>query len=672
MIDPDPIPFADVPPPGATAPERPTPASAPIVVKRDEAERKSRRIGRGFAILLTIAACTLHGIAVWKGMGGAEGLSNAWPLWRDDHPLYYHSALVTRSFLAQSGTTAGYDPSFMSGYAKSVVFPASSTLPELVVWAFGGQRPELAYKLYVLISTALVPWLVAAACWIWRIRAGGVATAVLLFLAYLWTDFPINYASLGMVPYLLAIPLSLVATGAFGRFLDAGGSGRWLAASLLCAGAFLVHLTSAMIIAPAGAVAYIASWAGLKFTRHLGVWLLPLVVLATNAFWWLPGLWLSETKGASDFVFRHPEGALLRIVRIAIGESPIEVILVTLGLPGLVLLSRRHRGLGAALWGFCAAGFFWGYLASDIRSLDFLQPGRHTYAFYTALTVAVGAGFFPFLEKLRPTKFGPFRLDHWALAAAVLIGVRILVMPLVGSVQLRIGGAETFLMSKPSATLLWVVDGVKRHAKPGDRVLYEESGFDVQGIPDPYQHGRFSGLIPERVGVELIGGPYLHAALQTNFTQFGEGKLFGMVDWDRDFFVKYARLYRPSLMVCWTPRARRFCQSNPDLAKILEDDGTLLIARISGFEGDAVRGSARVAAAPGRLTVREMSPDLDGSVVLRYHSVPSLQAHPAVPVDATYEEGDPVPFIRLRPSPGVSEVELEMIPPVRIPWASGR
>jgi hypothetical protein len=560
----------------------------------------------------------------------------------------------------------------MSGYPKSVVFPASSTLPELVVWAFGGARPERAYKLYVLVATALVPWLVAAGCLAWRLSAGASATAVLLFLAYLWTDFPINYASLGMVPYLLAIPLSLVATGAFGRFLDAGGFGRWLIASALCSAAFLVHLTSAMIIAPAGAIAYAASRSGMGVRRHLGVWLLPAVVLALNAFWWLPALWLSGTKGASDFVFRHPEGALHRIVAIATGEAPIEAILAALGLPGLFATARRGRGLGAALWGFCLAGFFWGYLASDFRGLDFLQPGRHTYAFYAGLSVAAGAGFFAFLERLRPETLGRIRLDRWAMIAAALIAVRILAVPLAASVRMRVAGPDPFLSSRPSATLLRLVDAVKRYTKPGDRVLYEESGFDVQGIPDPYQHGRFSGLMPWRAGVELIGGPYLHAALLTNFTQFGEGRLFGVEDWDRDVFVKYARLYRPGLMVCWTPRARRFCQSNPDLATVLEDDGVILIARISGFEGDAIRGKADVTAEPGRLTVRAMAPDLDGTVVLRYHSVPSLQARPAVPVDATFEEGDPAPFIRLRPSPGVSEVELEMIPPVRIPWAPGR
>jgi hypothetical protein len=219
--------------------------------------------------------------------------------------------------------------------------------------------------------------------------------------------------------------------------------------------------------------------------------------------------------------------------------------------------------------------------------------------------------------------------------------------------------------------LLWVVDRVKRHVKPGERLLYEEGGFDLPGVPDPYQRGRFSGLLPGRTGVEVLGGPYLHAALTANFTQFGEGALFGSTNWDRDHFVRYARLYRPAAILCWSPRARRFCQSNPDLVQIRDDDGTLLIGRVLGFEGDAIDGSARVTAEPGRLRVREMSPGVDGSILLRYHFVPSLRARPEVPLEPRFEEGDPVPFIRLRPPPGASEVELEMVGPLSVPWPRG-
>ena len=260
------------------------------------------------------------------------------------------------------------------------------------------------------------------------------------------------------------------------------------------------------------------------------------------------------------------------------------------------------------------------------------------------------------------------RFDRWAMASALLIGLRVFGPSLIESLRVRLLAGEPFLSSRPSPRLLWVVDRVKTHVKPGERLLYEEGGKDLPGIPDPFQRGRFSGLLPERTGVELIGGPYLHAALTTNFTQFGEGALFGKVNWDRDDFVKYARLYRPSAILCWSPRARRFCRSNPDLITILDDDGALLIGRVLGFGGDAIEGRATVTAEAGRLRVRDLTPGVDGSIVLRYHSVPCLRARPPVPLELRQEEGDPVPFIGLRPPSGTREVELEMVAPFQGPF----
>ena len=245
---------------------------------------------------------------------------------------------MTRSFLKSSWTTAGYDPSFMAGYAKSVVFPSSSTLPELAIAAFGGDHPEYAYKIYVLISAAAVPCLIALACVMWRIPVAGASVAVLLDLLYIWTDFPINYVTFGMLPYFLAVPVGLAATGAFARFLARGGPIHWLVTAVLMSMAFLFHLTVAMVIVlPAAAGGLRCRKPAprrsdqddnrldrrrervfvspvdeperkLAFASHLAVWALPIVVLAVNAFWWLPGIWLASTKGASDFAFAHPEG----------------------------------------------------------------------------------------------------------------------------------------------------------------------------------------------------------------------------------------------------------------------------------------------------------------------------------------------------------------------------
>ncbi len=205
------------------------PVAGPTIAATADPERGrfSRLAGRWLAPTVGFLLAFTHGLAIWIGLGGYAGLTNGWPLWKDDHPLYFHSALVTRSFLADSFTTAGYDPAFMSGYAKSVIFPASSTLPELVIAAFGGKRPDLAYKVYVLLSAAAYPWLIALACRFFGVRGDGARRPLSPWpLAYVWTDWPINYVAFGMLPYFLGIPLALAATGAFARYLCAGPSRR--------------------------------------------------------------------------------------------------------------------------------------------------------------------------------------------------------------------------------------------------------------------------------------------------------------------------------------------------------------------------------------------------------------------------------------------------------------
>jgi hypothetical protein len=633
------------------------------------------------ATALAGALCLLHGYAVWIGLDGREGLLGAWPLAKHDHPLYFHSSLVTREFLRQSGTTAGYDPSFMAGYAKSIIFPASSTLPELVVAAFGEDRPVLAYKLYVLVSVAAVPWFVLIAAR--RLGPpGGAApmTAVLLFLVYLWTDFPIQYATYGMVPYLIAVPLAMAALGSLTALLECGRRRDAPAAAVYCWAAVLVHFTTAMVLVPAALVAYLARSRhapSMSRRQHWGFWLVPVVVVVGNVFWWWPGPWLAATKGPSGFAFAHPEGVFARLLKVFTTEAAIQPILWALGLPGLVLLARRTPVAAVGLAGFATAGFAWGYAAGAFRFLDFLQPGRHTYALYTALAAASGATIAIGIGRLkRPLRVlavlgGSLilaRLSGGALvdAAALNLGnpfprLTRWADPVLAT-RLRFRKIDPFLSSRPTPTLRWVVDRVKRHVRAGERLLYEEGGFSVAGLVEPFGEGRYSGLIPYFApGVEVLGGPYLHAALATNFTQFGEGRLFGKEDWTRADFERYARLYRPSAILCWSPRSRSFCRSHPDIITILEDTGSLLIARVRGFEGVTIEGQAAATAEPGRLHVRPGG-ELDDPPVLRYHFVPHLRANPPTRLEPVFQGDDPVPFIGLRPPAGGTTIGLS-IPP---------
>jgi hypothetical protein len=621
-------------------------------------------------ILATFALCVAHGWAIWHASGGSQELLSPWPLARDDHPVHFHYTTITPRFLRSSGTTAGYDPSFMSGYAKSVIFPQSSSFLEIVAFLSPGASPPVRYKLTVFFMVSSLPWLVALAGWAVGARPWAQAIGVCLYLNYIWGDFPINYAGWGMTTYILVVPLALVTAAILFRYVERGGWYWWLAAVCSSSLVLLAHPTAPMIVVPAALAAYAYACARpdsyLTWKRHLGFWSIGLLALLMNAFWWLPGLWLSSTAGESGFVFAHPEpigGRLLKIFHAAPPgrpEPPIESALWFVGLPGLVLLVKARPFVGYTALAFVGTGFFWGYLAGGFRSLDFLQPGRQTYAFYTALALVSGVSLSAFVGAL-------FRRQRaLGIASAILLAGLFwwwLHAHLDRSLRSHLNPVQPMLSSRPAPQLQWVVNRLKKYVRPGDRLLYEEGGFDIRGLRDPFQfglqHGRYSGLIPYLVpGVELLGGPYLHVALKTNFTQFGEGRLFGKEEWTDNDFRRYAKLYRPSAILCWTPRSTHFCRTHPDLIQVVEDDGVLLIGRVLGYEGSAIRGEAEVRAEPGKLRVRVLSGELDGLAVLRYHFVPCLRSSPSVPLVPVYLEDDPVPFIGIRPTP--FEVTIEM------------
>ncbi len=258
-------------------------------------------------------------------------------------------------------------------------------------------------------------------------------------------------------------------------------------------------------------------------------------------------------------------------------------------------------------------------------------------------------------------------MGRWAALATLLIAFRVFGPSLQFSVETRLLRGEPFLSSRPN-DLRILVERLKSFVKPGDRLLYEEAGKFEPGELDPFRGRRFSGLLPHLIsGIELIGGPYLHASLKTNFTQFGEGILFEKKRWTRQDFDRYARLYRPTAIVCFSPWAKAFCEANGDRVEIVVRQGPLLIGRIKGFEGNAILGKATVEAKPGRLIVREAIPDLDGRVVLRYHFTPCMRIRPSATIEPVSLEDDPVPFIALRPngsSRGPWTIDLDFSPRV--------
>ncbi|RUL88434.1 hypothetical protein TsocGM_06880 [Tautonia sociabilis] len=634
-----------------------------------------------------------HGMLCVAMLGGWSQIISTWPVPMHDHPMHFHNAIVTRSFLNQNGTTAGYDPYFMSGYAKSVVSDPSGTLIEVWVALFGGDNPARAYKLLLLLAMAMAPVLVALAILRWGGNGDAACFGTGLFLVYLWTDFPLSYAGLGMISFFLVVPLGVLVLSLVERYLARGGLLRWLLGVTGGCLLLLVHPLCVLTVAPA----ILASTAWMirarnrmdpkpGWSRHLGLWLMPPIVLAANAFWWLPAVSLRETRDPRGLGFYHTEpvwqrlGQILGLVEPV--QGPIQAVLLAGAAVGLAAMGGKRRSSAVALGVFVGAAFFWGYLAGAFRQFDPMEPGRNTFALYTGAAVAAGIGWSSVRARLRSS---PGRLDRWAAVGLMLVGIRLFAPAMLGGISARVGrdavprvrwevgeppqvrfwsptGTPPELASTPREDQRWIVDQVKEHFGPGDRIFYEEGGRATEGLVDPFGGRRFGGLLPTLAGVEVVGGPFLHVPVRENHTQFGMGRLCGEERWGREEFERYARLYGPEGIVCWSPLARQVVRENPDRFEILVERGPMIIAKVLGFEGDAIRGDAEVEATAGRLEVRPIAADVDGMIVLRYHSVPGLRSDPPGLLRAVEEPGDPVPFIGLASPEGPVTIEWDATP----------
>ena len=203
-----------------------------------------------------------HGLAIWTGMGGREGLTNGWPLWRDDHPLYYHSALVTRAFLQQTGTTAGYDPCSWPAMPRAWSFPPRQRFPN---WSSGPSGVIVRSWLTSFTSWArrvALPWFVALAAAAWGLRMRARRSGGTVLFAVRLDRFSNQLCRFRHAALSAGDPPGPAGYGCVRPVPVHGGFLWWLLAALAMSLAVLVHLTAAMIVAPAAAAAYLAACVG--------------------------------------------------------------------------------------------------------------------------------------------------------------------------------------------------------------------------------------------------------------------------------------------------------------------------------------------------------------------------------------------------------------------------
>ena len=206
-------------------------------------------------------------------------------------------------------------------------------------------------------------------------------------------------------------------------------------------------------------------------------------------------------QGGADFAFTHPEGVFGRLGQIvddrgadrerALGGWPAGP-----GRPGAARPGRGGRPAGRS-WRPGSSGAT--SPAASGRSTSSSRAGTPTPSTRRP-ALAGGVGVDRDLARGSGAR-GAGRLDRWlALGGGRWSGSGCF-GPSRGRRRVRTRFAARAVPVEPAlAPAALGGRRVKRHVQPGERLLYEEGGMALPGFPDPFQGGRYSGLLalPDR------------------------------------------------------------------------------------------------------------------------------------------------------------------------------
>ncbi len=575
------------------------------------------------------------------------------PFTINDHPLHYYYSQITADFFALRHSFWGYDPYFMAGYAKTMIFPTGCTLPELVAVVFG-RGSVRAFRWFVASTIFLPPILLGLAARQIARSWGAFMLGFCLSVVWVWCGWPISYVMWGMAPFILSVATSVLAGSVLAAWLDEPSAKMLIAGGTLATIAVVAHPCSPVILALMLLPAYAARARDMNWRRHLTAWSLPATVILLWSPWWLPAWRLRDTFGSTEtgFVNANIGGRLLELAQTWLGMDPRfreEAALLLAGAAAAVSLWGVGRARYCAVVGGAAAFFVFTYFGSAVEWVWKLQPGRYTQPLYAVLIVIVGAGWSRIASDLakRP----------WRLRAVVTIAVSILCSVagagLVGPkvVAYLSHGPRPPFPTQLSPPVRELIDFLRVNIDSSGRVLFEDRGGADLGGFEPFQGTNPSALLPILAPGQYIGGPYLNTHLATNFTQFGDFKFFGrpVQTIDRETFDRYARLYNVRWLVAWSPPIQQLADRNPDQFLPRGQFGYLRVYELTRDPNWAIVGTASVMARPDRLEVRDAAPDEHGTLILSYHWVSTLRSSESL-VPITLGD-DPVPFIGVRNAP---------------------
>jgi hypothetical protein len=624
---------------------------------------------RVIAVTITLAVLVFHVRETVVGFPLGFNENRPLPFTQHDHPFHYYYSQLTADFFARRGAFWGYDPNFMAGYAKTLIFPTGCTLSELVAVVFGKDSVR-AYRVFVAACAFLPPVFLGFAA---RVLAGRWSAAMLAFglsVVWVWCGWPWAYVRWGMGPFVLSITASVLTGSLLASWLDEPKPRTLVAGGVLAALATIAHPCSPVILVLMLWPAYVAQARELGWRRHVAAWAVPAIALLLWSPWWVPAWRLRDTFGSTEtgFVNVNIGGRLIELATAGVQFREESALLVA-GVAAAVSFWGIGRARFCALVLGAAQLFVLTYFGSAIAWIWKLQPGRYTQPLYAALVVIVAVGWIRLMHRLHEQ---PWRRRDWAAliltSICSLAGVVLVAPKLVGYLSY---GSRPRLDAKLPPQIRDLVAFLRTRADASGRVLFEDHGDLDLGFIDPFSGANPSALLPLLAPAQYVGGPYLKTHLKTNFTQVGDGNFFGRdlakQSVDRTTFEQYAELYNirwvvlrsspvteqeligrgapKDLATYWSAPLWRLAEANPELFHPRATFGYIRVYELSRKPNWAVIGRADVAAAPDVLTVSAAEPDADGRLVLSYHWISTLRS--TVPLRPVFLADDPAPFIEV-------------------------
>lgn len=594
----------------------------------------------GRALVVGVLAATLA-VHLWVTAGtiAPASLLTPEPFTGDDYALHAGRAAIVAAELPRTGRLWVYDTTIMAGYPLgATVFDLDNVGIAAWMALLGPLGAGRAFKLGVWLCLVLAPLGIFAAAR--RLGSAAdeavaaaaattvVAASAITFRLGMFANFGVAYLAV-LVVALAARHLERPRTGSFLTLVAVGTLGLWL------------HVFLGILVLVPCTVLVLLHARRTPGRTLLHATLVAAALVALSAPWLVPFLRFAPVLGWDYPHHFFQTGPLATAWRALTPLAGWPLFLLGLGAVGFLgWAGRAGRPLAIAYGVWIAILLAAALQGSRIPFVGRFEPAHLIQPASFALAPLAGIGAVTLVRAGLVRLGGPPAL---AVVLAPLLFVPHLVAARVATAPLP---PIATLPSEATAFAGWL----RTFTDPSARVLLEdrlhlERPRLDRDVPDhPYFGGHLLAMLPALLDRETIGGPYPEMPIAPHRADLRSAVFFGapLATWTPAAFAAQLERYNIGWIVVWSTPARRYLEAQSELVEPLASLGHFHAFRRRGAPSWVLEGSARVAAGPNTIEVRDTS---SGRVVLKYHWYPGFCSDPPLPV-GPYEAPElAAPFI---------------------------